>query len=100
GGKAAAKIGGTDVSMIASKMEGRSERKSFQGTAQEVVRTIDDLNYIKGKYFFMIRPAEAESTKATVDLSTLKVWVDDLNSSNNQGVRFGYAESAPRQHTP
>ena len=97
GVKAAGRIGGTDLAVIASKMEGRSERKSFQGTAQEVVRTIDDLNYIKGKYFFMIRPADVMKTGATVDLATLKVWVDDINGSNNQGVRFGYAELDPTQ---
>jgi hypothetical protein len=95
GVKAAGKIGGTDIALIASKQEGRSERKSFQGTAQEVIRTIDDLNYIKGKYFFLQRPADQLANGTSVDLATLKVWVDDKNGSNNQGVRGGYAQIDP-----
>ncbi|MEP7027273.1 MAG: hypothetical protein ABI960_01635 [Candidatus Eisenbacteria bacterium] len=95
GVKAAARVGGTDLALIASKQEGRSERKSFQGTAQEVVRQIDDLNYIKGKYFFLQRPAEQLATNSRIEIGTLKVFVDDRNGSNDQGVRGGYAEIDP-----
>jgi hypothetical protein len=95
GVKAAARVGGTDISLIASKQEGRSERKSFQGTAQEVIRTIDDLNYIKGKYFFVQRPAEQLETGSTIDIATLRVFVDDKNGTNDQGVRVGYADIDP-----
>jgi hypothetical protein len=95
GVKAAARVGGTDISIIASKQEGRSERKSFQGTAQEVIRQIDDLNYIKGKYFFLQRPAEQLAKNSTIDLGTLEIWLDDKNGTNDQGVRAGYAEIDP-----
>ncbi|MEO6463405.1 MAG: hypothetical protein ABIP29_10050, partial [Candidatus Eisenbacteria bacterium] len=95
GVKAAARIGGTDLAIIASKQEGRSERRSFQGTAQEVTRTIDDLNYVKGKYFFLQRPADHLATGSTIDRATLRVFVDNRNGSDNQGVRDGMAEVDP-----
>ncbi len=97
GVKAAARIGGTDLAIIASKQEGRSERRSFQGTAQEVTRTIDDLNYVKGKYFFLQRPAEQLATNSRFDLSSVRVFVDNRNGSDNQGVRDGLAEVDPTQ---
>ncbi|MGH7725242.1 MAG: cell surface protein SprA [Candidatus Eiseniibacteriota bacterium] len=95
GAKAAARLGGTDVALIASKQEGRSERKSFQGTAQEVIRQIDDLNYIKGKYFFLQRPTAQLQTNSRIEIGTVKVFVDDKNGNNNQGVRAGFAEIDP-----
>lgn len=95
GVKAGARIGGTDLALIASKQEGRSERKSFQGTQQEVVRTIDDLNYVRGKYFFIQRPAEQLATGSVIEPGSVRVYLDDKNGSNNQGVRIGTAEVDP-----
>lgn len=95
GVKAAARVGGTDLALIASKQEGRSERRSFQGTAQEITRSIDDLNYVKGKYFFLQRPAEQLATNSRIELSTVRAYIDDKNGSNDQGVRYGYAEIDP-----
>jgi hypothetical protein len=95
GVKAAARVGGTDVALIASKQEGRSERRSFQGSAQEVTRTIDDVNYVKGKYFFLQRPAEQLATNSRIEVSTVRAYIDDKNGSNDQGVRGGYAEVDP-----
>jgi hypothetical protein len=99
GAKAAARLGGTDLALVASKQEGRSERKSFQGTSQEVVRQIDDVNYIKGKYFFVQRPAEQIATNSQIEIGTLSVWVDDRQGSNDQGLRNGTAELDPTTAT-
>ena len=59
---------------------------------QSVVRTIDDLNYVHGRFFFVVRPARTLSDGGTVDIATLRVWRDDLNGSNNQGTVAGYGE--------
>jgi hypothetical protein len=95
--KTSARLGATDLDFIASKQEGRSERKSFQGTAQQVERRIDDLNYVKGKYFFLQRPAEQLATNSQIQIGTVHVYVDDGIGSNDQGLRVGYAEMDPTQ---
>jgi len=60
-----------------------------------ITRQIDDLNYVRGKYFFLQLPAERLASGATIDFATLRVFLDDMNGSNNQGVRFGYGEIDP-----
>ena len=60
-----------------------------------VTRQIDDINYVRGKYFFLKLPAEQLADGATIDFSTLRVFFDDMNGSNNQGVRWGYGEIDP-----
>ena len=60
-----------------------------------ITRQIDDLNYVRRRYFFLQLPAEQLADGGTIDFATLRVFVDDANGSNNLGVRFGYGEIDP-----
>jgi len=62
---------------------------------ETITRQIDDLNYVRGTYFLIQPPGETLATGATIDISTLMVFVDDINGSNDQGVRAGYGELDP-----
>lgn len=63
----------------------------------QTVRTIDDVNYVHGQYFFFERPSEQLTSDARIDFSTLQVFIDDRNGANDQGTRPGYAEIDPTQ---
>lgn len=60
-----------------------------------VTRQIDDLNYVRSRYFFIELPAEQLANGGTIDFATLRVFRDDLNGSNNQGSRLGYGVIDP-----
>jgi hypothetical protein len=55
-----------------------------------ITRTIDDLNYVHGRYFFIVRPAQTIADGGVVDLATLRVWVDDRSGADNLGTLPGY----------
>jgi hypothetical protein len=59
--KMLAKLGSTDITMIASKQEGEAAAASFTPTGgslgQTETRTIRDVDYIKNKYFYVDDPA-------------------------------------------
>src|SRR5262249_60034856 len=50
------KVGGTDVSVIASKQEARSERTQFQGATQYRSVSIEGWQYIQRAYFLLEQP--------------------------------------------
>jgi len=74
---------------------GCSDKSTSPPPDPTVTRQIDDLNYIRGTYFLIQAPGEQLATGSTIDLSTVHVFVDDLNGSNNQGTRAGYGELDP-----
>lgn len=61
----------------------------------DLVRTIDDLDYVHGQYFFLALPAHSLAEGTRIDFATLRVWLDDRNGSNDQGTRAGYGEVDP-----
>jgi len=65
-----------------------------------IIRTIDDLSYVRGKYFLLQLPAEQLASGASIDFSTLRVFVDDMNGSNNYGSREGYGAIDPTRDSP
>jgi hypothetical protein len=80
GAKVLAKLGGLDLSLIASKQEGRTAGASFKGTATKDSVTISDMDYIRNKYFFMVDPYER--TPGAV-FTNVTVYLDDGNGNNN-----------------
>ena len=80
--------------LVALALAGCSD-KSTSPTNKVVTRQIDDLNYVRGTYFFIQLPNEQLAGGATVDFATLRVFVDDENGANNQGTRSGYGEIDP-----
>ncbi len=65
------------------------------GSDESIVRTIDDLDYVKGRYYFLQHPAEQLSTQSVIEPGSVRVFLDDLNGANNQGVREGRAAVDP-----
>ncbi len=51
--KALMKLGGLDITTIASVEKGKKEKLSVDGGAQQTVTTIRDYDYRKGQYFFV-----------------------------------------------
>jgi hypothetical protein len=54
--KAAARTGPLDLTLLASRQEGRSERASFQGGSGKRQNTIMDVDYVRMVYFFLFNP--------------------------------------------
>jgi hypothetical protein len=80
GAKMLAKLGGLDLTVIASKQEGRSAGASKTGGASKDSVTLYDMDYVRDKYFFMIDPYQRIQGKEFTDV---KVFLDDGNGNNN-----------------
>ncbi len=79
GAKSALRYGPLDLTMLASKQEGRSERASYTGGASKQSRPLNDMDYIRGTYFFFYDPND---TTQVIDETSIRVYRDD----NNYGV--------------
>jgi hypothetical protein len=75
GVKIASRLGPLDLTMLASKQEGRSERASYAGGASKQKQTIYDADYVKGVYFLLYDP----NLGTTYDISdgSIKLYKDD-----------------------
>jgi hypothetical protein len=80
GAKMLAKLGAMDLTLIASKQEGRTAGASFVGTRSKDSTVVADLDFIRNKYFFMIDPYTRIPGKEFTDV---KVYLDDGNGNNN-----------------
>ncbi len=77
--KSALRYGPLDVTMLASKQEGRSERSSYAGGASKQVLSIRDLEYIQGIYFTLYDP---NGRTRVIDYNSLEVYKDDYGYAN------------------
>ena len=80
GAKMLAKLGALDLTLIASKQEGRTAGASFVGTRSKDSTTIADLNFVRNKYFFMIDPYTRIPGRGFTEV---QVYLDDGNGTNN-----------------
>src|SRR5437867_1736012 len=78
--KAASKVGPLDVTVLASKQEGRSERASYAGGSSRQIQTLKDLDYVKGVYFFLYDP---NGRRYDIPDASINVYLDDGNYSSN-----------------
>ena len=81
GMKTAMRIGALDFSVLASKQEGRSERASYHGGGSAQRNSLADIDYMKGVYYFLYDP---NFDQLEIDYSSIKVYLDDYNYSNDQ----------------
>ncbi len=83
--KTVAKLGSLDLSVIASKQEGKPDKQRILGGAKVVQKQLSDLDYRKRTYFFLDPPdfADAETLRI-IDPASVQVYVDDLNGYNNE----------------
>ncbi|NNF08510.1 MAG: hypothetical protein HKN21_17240, partial [Candidatus Eisenbacteria bacterium] len=82
GVKATAKVGSLDITAIASRQEGQSGDASLRGGSQQGVSVVRDMDFIKGKFFFLSDPDSAAFPR--IDFSTLAIYLDDnINLQQN-----------------
>src|SRR5439155_6328344 len=74
--KAASKVGPLDVTVLASKQEGRSERASYGGGSSRQIHILKDLDYVKGVYFFLYDP---NGPSYEIPDASITVYLDDAN---------------------
>ncbi len=93
GVKLASRVGPLDLTVLASKQEGRSERSSYSGGASKISREYPDYDYIKGQYFFFYDPNDG--ALYDIDDATVSVYLDDGNYGNDINVLRGKAQVDP-----
>lgn len=98
GAKLGTRIGPLDFTVLASKQEGRSERGSYTGGASRQTQTLADLDYVPGVYFMLYDPSR-EGATLEIQESSIRIYLDDYNSSNDQNVFSGRAFPDPRRAT-
>lgn len=82
GAKMLAKVGALDLTMVASKQEGRTAGASFTGAVARDSVLLKDLDYVKNKYFFMI---DTDEIYGVDEVTAVSVYLDDNNGYNNEG---------------
>jgi len=90
GAKMVARLGDLDLTLIASKQEGRTASHSFVGAGSRDSIEIDDIKFVRNKYFFVLDPYELVAGKT---FSDIVVYVDDGDGTNNDdtGALEAYA---------
>jgi len=98
GAKAESRFGPLDLTILASKQEGRSERASYGGGASAQSQTIRDLEYLKGVYFFLFDPnLQFDPSIGPFDIpeNSIQVYRDDANATDDITVTRGWAMPDP-----
>jgi hypothetical protein len=90
GASARGKVGGVDVYAIASREQSQSQSQSFTGRRRTSVDTIYEYDYVP-RQFYRVPVA------ASVTITSLRVYIDDRNPSNNQAGYHAIATVHPDQ---
>ncbi len=93
GAKLGTRVGPLDLTVLASKQEGRSERGSYTGGASKQTQTLADLDYVPGVYFMLYDPNRYGTLE--IDESSIHLYLDDYNSGNDQNAFRGRAFPDP-----
>ena len=94
GVKMATRVGALDLTALASKQEGRSERAVYTGGGARTTFRFNDLDWVKGQYFLLYDPSYGSAYE--VDENSIRLYLDDGVSSNNLGeTNVGYAYVDP-----
>jgi hypothetical protein len=96
------RLGGTDLTVIASRQEARSERTQFTGSTQTRTTSIEDWQYIQRTYFLLQLPDSLVDANGDVrpdapklnDLASIEVYLDDRISQDLGAEKAGFAEVA------
>jgi Motility related/secretion protein len=110
GAKVAARAGPLDLTLLASKQEGRSERASFAGGSQQQSQEIADLDYVRGVYYFLYDPSGMNGDLNNPDpggpyvyelqapnQASIQLFLDDGVYANTLYLSRGRAWLDPRQ---
>ncbi len=104
--KGRGRLGGLDVTVVTSHDRGASNRKSFQGQAEEIAHRIRDYDYEENTYFFLDlvyrERFPGEPTRPDlVDIGSVRVFLNDFNDRNDieqragRGVAFAFWTDGP-----
>ncbi|MBD3163075.1 MAG: hypothetical protein GF355_15565, partial [Candidatus Eisenbacteria bacterium] len=80
------RLADVELNMILSKQEGETSSKSTTRSSETQTTQINDLNYVANQYFFLSDP---EGPPLELDTSTLLVFLDDWDGTNNQESLHG-----------
>jgi hypothetical protein len=92
-----------DMTVIASKQEGRTAGANIVGGAQRDSIRLLDMDFVRNKYFFSIDPEERTPSGRRKflagEMTAIEVYLDDGNGNNNvgEGVVEAYALLDPAQ---
>jgi hypothetical protein len=78
---AQARLGPVEITTILTKQEGKTDSKSVTRSAETRTVKIIDLDYVAGKYFFLLSP---DSCLWQLDEASLDVFVDDGIGTNDE----------------
>jgi hypothetical protein len=78
---AQARLGPAEITTILTKQEGKTDSKSVTRSAETRTVKITDLDYVAGKYFFLLSP---DSCLWQLDETSLDVFIDDQNVTNDE----------------
>lgn len=82
--KSEMQVAGINITAIATKEEGKAERRTFVGRASVDTLVLWDTDYIRRQYFWLGRPGDSLGDINPYDsITKLIVWVDDNNGTNN-----------------
>ena len=90
--KTTAKTGPLDMTLLASRQEGRSERASFQGGTGKRDNSIMDVDFVRGVYFFLFDP---NNGPRLIDEGTLHVYITPPTLSTDANLVRGRAKVDP-----
>lgn len=91
--KLASRVGPLDLTVLASKQEGRSERSSYSGGASRQTQPLNDYDYVKGQYFLLYDPNDG--VFYDIPDTSIAVYLDDGIYNNDINVLKGRAEIDP-----
>lgn len=92
--KGRGRLGGLDVTVVTSHDRGASNRKSFQGQAEEKAHGIRDYEYEENRYFFLDQVyrgsfPDEPARPDLVDINSVRVFLNDFNDRNDIEQRAG-----------
>ena len=92
--KARGQLGGLNLTVVTSQDKAASNRRTFQGKAEEFATEVRDYQYLEDTYFFLDEryrdrfpndPSEAD----LVDTHSIRVFINDFNDINDLDDRAG-----------
>ncbi len=86
--KSTLRYGPLDLTVLASKQEGKSERASYSGGATATSQTIADFDYVRGVYYFLYDPSDAT---LDIDETSIKLYRDNADYTTNLTTVTGRA---------
>jgi hypothetical protein len=80
GVKTTLRYGALDLTVLASKQEGKSERASYSGGASATSQTLADFDYVRGIYFLLYDPS---GPTLDIDETSITLYRDNADYTTN-----------------